>query len=128
MSLENVVFTDHSYSFEKKKTSPSSMKPVDLSNDTSNPSNRSTDHMLLKDALDLGPVEEGYDTSGSDLSTESGSESKAYLVADEVDSDCTELTEDSDMYNDCSQSSDKEDLCAASVSNQVVKNSTRYYD
>ncbi|XP_053365590.1 MAX dimerization protein MGA a isoform X2 [Clarias gariepinus] len=122
MSLENVVFTDHSYSFEKKKTSPSSMKPVDLSNDTSNPSNRSTDHMLLKDALDLGPVEEGYDTSGSDLSTESGSESKAYLVADEVDSDCTELTEDSDMYNDCSQSSDKEDLCAASESDGEAMN------
>ncbi|KAF5909668.1 MAX gene-associated protein-like isoform X1, partial [Clarias magur] len=124
MSLENVVFTDHSYSFETKKTGSLSLRPVDLSNDDSDPSNRSTDHLLLKEVLDLGPVEEGYGTSGSDLATESGGESMAgrHLVADEVDSDCTELTEDSDMYNDSSQSSDKEDLCAASDSDGEALN------
>lgn len=107
MSPKNVIFTDHSYTSEIKKT-------LDASKDSSDPAIDSTYHMLLKEVLDLGLAEEaeGCGTGGAVLGTESGDESKAgsHLV-EEDDSDCTELTEDSDMYHDTdpSQSSDDED-------------------
>lgn len=120
MSPENVIFTDHSYTFEMKKTSTPSKKTVDVSKDSSDPANSSTYHMLLKEVLDLGPVEvESCGTSGAVLGSESGVESKAesHLMEEDVNSDCTELTEDSDMYidSDSCQSSDQEDLCVVSV-------------
>lgn len=116
MSPKNVIFTDHSYTFEMKMSTESE-KPVDVSNDGSDPANGSTEHMLLKEVLDLGLVKEaeGADTRGAVLGTESGVESKAGLhpVEEDDDSDCTELTEDSDMYNDTDsgESSDEEELC-----------------
>lgn len=117
MSPENAIFTDHSYTFEMKKMSTSSRKPVDVFKDSSDPANGSTYHMLLKEVLDLGLVEEVEGTSGAVLGVESGNESKAgsHLVEEEEDSDCTELTEDSDMYNDTdsNESSGDEDLCFA---------------
>lgn len=119
MSHENVIFTDHSYTFEMKITP--SEKHIDVSKDSSDPANNSGYHMLLKDVLDLGFEQaEGCGTSGAILGNESGEESKAgsHLVKEEMDSDYTELTEDSDMYNDTdsSQFSDKEDLFADTVS------------
>lgn len=116
MSHENVIFTDHSYTFEMKITP--SEKHIDVSKDSSDSANNSGYHMLLKDVLDLGFEQaEGCGTSGVVLGNE---ESKAgsHLVKEEMDSDYTELTEDSDMYNDTdsSQFSDKEDLFADTVS------------
>ncbi|XP_026789858.3 MAX dimerization protein MGA a [Pangasianodon hypophthalmus] len=128
ISPENVIFTDHSYTFEMKKTITPSKKPTDVSKDSSDHANGSTYHMLLKEVLDLGLVEEaeGCGTSGAVLGTESGDESKAgsHLVEEEVDSDCTELTEDSDLYNDTdsSQSNDKEDLCVVTEYEGEEKN------
>ncbi|XP_060735625.1 MAX dimerization protein MGA a isoform X2 [Tachysurus vachellii] len=119
MSHKNVIFTDHSYTFEMKKRSTPSKKHVAVSKDGSDPANASGYHMLLKEALDLGLEQaEGCGTSGAVLGTESGEESKAgsHLLKEEIDSD-TELTEDSDMYNDTdsSQFSDKEDLFIGTV-------------
>lgn len=119
-SHENVIFTDHSYTFEMKKRSTPSNKRVDVSKDGSDPANASGYHMLFKEVLDLGLEQaEGCGTIGAVLGTESGEESKAgsHLLKEEIDSDYTELTEDSDMYNDTdsSQFSDKEDLFIGTV-------------
>ncbi|KAK3537811.1 hypothetical protein QTP70_018917 [Hemibagrus guttatus] len=124
MSHENVIFTDHSYTFEMKKMSTSSEKHIDVSKDSSDSSSY---NMLLKDVLDLGLEQaEGCGTSGAVLGNESGEESKAgsHLVKEEMDSDATELTEDSDMYNDTdsSQFSDKEDLFAGTGFDREEKN------
>ncbi|XP_060790376.1 MAX dimerization protein MGA a isoform X2 [Neoarius graeffei] len=127
MSYENVIFADHSYTIEMKKMSTPPPKPVDVCKDGS------TDHILLKEVLDLGLVEEaeGCGTSGGVLGTESGDESKAgsHLMEEEVDSDCTELTEDSDMYDhaDSSQSSDKEDLDLVTDSEGEEMNKEQQY-
>lgn len=115
MSPKNVIFTDHSYTFERKKTSTPSAKPLDVFKDGSAHANGSIYHMLLNEVLDWGLVEEVECTSDAVLGAESGGESKAgsRLVEQEDMSDCTELTEDSDMYNDTdfSESSGDEDLC-----------------
>ncbi|KAF4084125.1 hypothetical protein AMELA_G00125280, partial [Ameiurus melas] len=127
MSPENVIFTDHSYTFEMKTSTPSK-KIVDVSKESSDPENSSTYHMLLKEVLDLGPVEEveSCGTIGAVLGTESDVDSKAesHLMEEDVNSDCTELTEDSDMYidTDSSHSSDQEDLCVVSDSDREEKN------
>ncbi|XP_047677052.1 MAX dimerization protein MGA a isoform X2 [Tachysurus fulvidraco] len=119
MSHKNVIFTDHSYTFEMKKRSTPSKKRVDVSKDGSVTANASGYHMFLKEVLDLGLDQaEGCGTSSAVLGTESGEDSKAgsHLLKEEIDSD-TELTEDSDMYNDTdsSQFSDKEDLFIGTV-------------
>lgn len=114
-SLKNVIFTDHSYTFEMKKKSTPCAKPVDDFKEDSAPANGSTYHNLLNEVLDWGLVEEVVCTSDAVLGAKSGELSRAgsHLVEEDDDSDSSELTDDSDMYNDTdfSESSGDEDLC-----------------
>lgn len=125
MSPTKVIFADHSYTFEMKTSTPSK-KPVDVSKNSSGFANGSTYHMLFKEVLDLGLAKKTEDcgTTGAVLGTGSGDETRAgsQLVEEAGDSDSTDLTEDSDLYNDTdfSQSSDDEDQCVVTV--RILKN------
>lgn len=126
MSPIKVIFADHSYTFEKKRSKTSKKKPVDVSKNSSGFANVSTYHMLFNEVLDLGLAKKTEDcgTTGAVLGTGSGDETRAgsHLVEEAEDSDSTELTEDSDLYNDTdfSQSSDDEDQCVVTV--RIKKN------
>ncbi|KAI5102418.1 MAXprotein-associated protein isoform X2 [Silurus meridionalis] len=122
MPPESVIFTDHSYTFEMKKTSTQSENPADVSSDSSGSANSSTYHMLLKEVLNVDLVKDAEEcgTIGAVQNTESGEESEegAHLLEVEVNSECTELTEDSDMYSDTDTipSIDRDDLCVGTHS------------
>ncbi|KAI5611487.1 MAXprotein-associated protein isoform X5, partial [Silurus asotus] len=121
MPPESVIFTDHSYTFEMKKTSTQSENPPDDA-DSSGSANSSTYHMLLKEVLNVDLVKDAEEcgTIGAVQNTESGEESEegAHMLEVEVNSECTELTEDSDMYSDTDTipSIDRDDLCVGTHS------------
>ncbi|XP_036448521.1 LOW QUALITY PROTEIN: MAX dimerization protein MGA a [Colossoma macropomum] len=108
---DSVVLEDHCYTFETKGTSTSCEKPEDPT-DASNPANASASNTLPKELLEFGPVEEDEESDVEDeaLGFDLGGEAGLDMEEVEIDSDCTELTEDSDMYNDFTESSDQEDL------------------
>ncbi|KAL7873166.1 hypothetical protein AOLI_G00122370 [Acnodon oligacanthus] len=108
---DSVVLEDHCYTFETKGTSTSCEKPEDPT-DASNPENTSASIMLPKELLEFGPVEEDEESDVADEAQafDLGGEGGLDMEEVEIDSDCTELTEDSDMYNDFSEPSDQEDL------------------
>uniref|UniRef100_A0AAR2KCD8 MAX dimerization protein MGA a n=1 Tax=Pygocentrus nattereri TaxID=42514 RepID=A0AAR2KCD8_PYGNA len=108
---DSVVLEDHCYTFETKGTSTSCERPEDPT-DASNPENASASNMLPKELLEFGPVEEDEESDVADeaLAFDLGDEGGLDMEEVEIGSDCTELTEDSDMYNGFSDPSDQEDL------------------
>ncbi|KAL6477721.1 hypothetical protein MHYP_G00135560 [Metynnis hypsauchen] len=119
---DSVVLEDHCYTFETKGTSTSCEKPEDPT-DASNPENASASNMLPKELLEFGPVEEDeeFDVADEALAFDFGGEGGLDMEEVEIDSDCTELTEDSDMYNDFSDPSDQEDINIDTVSDEGRK-------
>ncbi|XP_072545481.1 MAX dimerization protein MGA a isoform X2 [Salminus brasiliensis] len=108
-SSESVVLEDHCYTFEAKKTSTSREKPGHVPKDDSS-ADACSPKMLPEDVLEFAPIEEDESDTDATLGPEPVGKSKAELSGDlqedEIDS---ELTEDSDMYDE-SNTSDQEDL------------------
>uniref|UniRef100_A0A4W4E8Q0 T-box domain-containing protein n=1 Tax=Electrophorus electricus TaxID=8005 RepID=A0A4W4E8Q0_ELEEL len=125
-SPDKAIHADHSYTFETKECGSSPQMVGDAPKEGSDPANISGSHMLLKEVLALGPIEtgEGSVTTGAIVVNEDGCKTGSVLEDGEIDSDCTELTEDSDMYDDTesARSSDQEDLCIVTDSNEGEKN------
>ncbi|XP_076834789.1 MAX dimerization protein MGA a isoform X2 [Brachyhypopomus gauderio] len=129
-SSEETVNVDHSYTSETTESHSSAQMVGDAPKDVPDPAHISASHMLLKEVLDLGPIETdgGSGTTGAVMASEdeNGRKAASVLEEGEVDSDCTELTEDSDMYDDTesARSSDQEDLYIVTDSEEGEGKST----
>lgn len=106
--FEHAVLQDHCYTFEAKTLHKlSENKHRGAGCPTSAPESNMQDPS--KEMLEFAPVEEDEESDVGDAALEFGGESMAGLDVDEVyiNSDSTEFTEDSDMYDDSDLSSDE---------------------
>ncbi|XP_062863455.1 MAX dimerization protein MGA a [Trichomycterus rosablanca] len=108
-SSNEVVFADHSYTHETKTTtSPEKTADMKVS---------SAYNTLKQESLEMVPIKQEQETNVKYvvLGTESGGggNTGSYIEQVEIKSECSELTEDSEMYDETetAEFSAEEDLC-----------------